>query len=72
MSLENIMFQKEEDTIILVKPLHMNCKICLKPYLLHIPYEEANRPARDLCDDCLINLDKDEFWSLSDGEVIQL
>jgi len=45
------------------KPLYLNCKRCLKPYVLGIPYEFANHPARDLCDDCITDLSIEEFYA---------
>lgn len=45
------------------KPLHMNCKRCLKPYTLNVPMEIANHPASDLCDDCIIGLSPEEFYA---------
>lgn len=33
-------------------------------YSLGIPYVQANSPARDLCDDCIIRLSPDEFKAL--------
>ena len=37
------------------------CVRCLKQYKINLPYAECNSPARDLCDDCIISLDPDEF-----------
>lgn len=42
---------------------HHLCKRCMKGYSLGIPYDLANPPARDLCDDCIINLSHDEFYA---------
>lgn len=47
------------------RPEVRNCKLCLSTYKLNIPYAEANRPARDLCDDCLMSISQDEFMTLA-------
>lgn len=72
--MEDIVFLKEPEKIFLKKPLHLNCKRCTNPYILHVPYEEANDPARDLCDDCILDLDIDEFlaYKTEPGEVIEI
>lgn len=73
MPTEKVIFTKEPDEIFLKKPLHLNCKVCLKPYVLHIPYEKANDPARDLCDDCIQNLSPDEWQFMRtsiDGDIV--
>jgi hypothetical protein len=43
------------------KPIYLNCKRCMKQYRLDIPYKEANHPARDLCDDCIIDMSPEEY-----------
>jgi hypothetical protein len=44
------------------KRTYHNCKRCNAPYSLGIPYEAANHPARDLCSDCIVDLDPKEFY----------
>jgi hypothetical protein len=44
------------------KRTYHNCKRCMKPYSLGTPYELCNSPARDLCDDCIIDLDSKDFY----------
>ena len=44
------------------------CKRCLTQYKLGVPYEKANRPARDLCDNCIVDLSTDEFNAYTDED----
>ena len=46
------------------KPQIFFCKRCLARYSLGIPYDRANSPARDLCDNCIVDLNIDEFNAL--------
>lgn len=45
-----------------------SCKRCLTQYKLGVPYVNANRPARDLCDNCIVDLSHDEFISYLDED----
>jgi len=49
-----------------MKPQIYHCKRCLRQYKLGIPYDQANSPARDLCDDCIVDLAPDEFKSFNE------
>jgi hypothetical protein len=44
-----------------VKPTYHNCKRCLGQYKLNVPYDEANHPSRDLCDNCIIDMSPEEY-----------
>lgn len=48
------------------------CKRCLTQYKLSIPYQKANSPARNLCDNCIVDLSKDEFmaYDLEEGPAL--
>lgn len=56
-----VFFKEEEKPF---KRTYHNCIRCMKPYSLGVPYDLANPPARDLCDDCIIEMDFDEFYAM--------
>lgn len=49
-----------------------SCKRCLTQYKLGVPYSEANSPARDLCDNCIVDLSQEEFmaYTLEEGPAL--
>lgn len=49
-----------------------SCKRCLTQYKLNVPYSQANSPARDLCDNCIVDLTMDEFkaYAFDEGPAL--
>jgi hypothetical protein len=41
-------------------PEHRTCEDCGKPYLLPIPYDQANEQIRNKCLDCIKGLQRDQ------------